>query len=169
MASARLIELRRSRRNVRASGVSDEGRWSRRTYPLMIALHTVVIAGTLFCGQRQPSAWLFALLVAVQPVRLWVLWLLGNRWNTRGSVPRLVRIETRGPYAVIRHPNYLVVCVELFALPLAFGLSRLATVAGIVNGGLLILRIREEERLLMAQPDYRRHFSDNSRFIPGLF
>ena len=56
MAAARLLELRYSRRNMRLAGAATEGHWSRRTYPLMIALHTVVVIGTLVRGSRRPRS-----------------------------------------------------------------------------------------------------------------
>jgi len=166
MAAARLLELAHSRRNMRGGGVLVEGQWSARTYPLMVALHTVVIAVTVLRGAHKPSwAWLTTL-VGVQPIRLWVLLLLGRRWNTRGAVPTSLHVETRGPYAVIRHPNYVVVAIELLALPLSFGLPRLAGVAMIANGALMVPRILEEERRLMLIPAWRQHFADKPRFLP---
>ena len=70
---------------------------------------------------------------------------------------------------MVRHPNYLVVSVELAALPLAFGLPGLAAVATAANTALLVPRIREEERALMTFPEYRAHFAARRRFVPYLF
>jgi methyltransferase len=78
-------------------------------------------------------------------------------------------VVTGGPYAYVRHPNYAVVAGELFSLPAAFGLVRLALAATLANAALLTLRIREEEALLMAVESYRRHFEGKPRFLPGLF
>ena len=168
MAAARLLELQHSRRNMQANAAADEGRWSRRTYPLMVALHTAVIGVTFLRGGRSRARWLL-LLFAVQPLRVWIILLLGDRWNTRGNVPRSLVVETRGPYSLVRHPNYLVVSVELAALPLAFGLPGLAAVATAANTALLVPRIREEERALMTFPEYRAHFAARRRFVPYLF
>lgn len=168
MALARLVELAYSRRNLHRHTERHEGRASRATYPLIIAVHTIVIAGTLLRGSRRPSlAWL-ALLASAQPFRLWVLLLLRDRWNARGSVPSGLRVETRGPYAWVRHPNYAIVIVELFALPMAFRLRALAILAAVVNGILLAVRIRDEERLLSAESGYQRHFARKPRFLPGI-
>jgi methyltransferase len=169
MAAARLLELRYSRRNMQRSGASDEGSWSRRTYPLMVTLHSGVLAGTLLAGSNRPRRPWLTLLLAAQPVRAWILFLLGNRWNTRGNVPRSLAVETRGPYALVRHPNYVIVAVELAALPLAFDLPRLAAAATLANAGLMVARVRDEERALMAVPAYRAHFARKARFIPYLF
>jgi methyltransferase len=168
MAAARLVELTRSRRNLGSSGPTREGQWSARTYPLMVLLHTTVIGITLLRGSRRPNAGWLSLLLAVQPIRVWVLLLLGQRWNTRGAVPVTMSIETRGPYRAVRHPNYVVVAIELLALPLAFGLRCLALIATAANAALMWPRILEEERALMLLPGYREHFAGKARFIPRL-
>lgn len=168
MALARLVELAYSRRNLDRHADRREGRASRATYPLIVAVHTMVIVGTLLRGARRPSTGWLALLASAQPFRLWVLLLLRDRWNARGSVPSGLRVETRGPYAWVRHPNYAIVIVELFALPMAFRLRALAVLAAVVNGILLAVRIRDEERLLFAESGYRRHFARKPRFVPRI-
>jgi hypothetical protein len=55
------------------------------------------IGGTLLRGSRRPRARWLVLLLAVQLLRVWVLLLLGSRWNTRGTVPRSLAVQTRGP------------------------------------------------------------------------
>jgi methyltransferase len=165
----RLVELFHSQRNLRAGGPADEGHWSRRTYPVMVGLHTFILAWTLLRGDRRPRPRWLLLFLAMQPLRFWVLLTLRNRWNTRGAVPRSLSVETQGPYALIRHPNYLVIVVELLTLPMAFGLPWLAAMATAMNSLLLIPRIREEERALMRFPVYRAHFANKRRFIPGVF
>jgi methyltransferase len=168
MALARLGELEWSRRNLGASGASREGPASRRTYPLIVALHSAVIGLTLFRGGRPRRASLL-LLLALQPARLWVLLTLGKRWNARGAVPEGLQPVTAGPYRFVRHPNYSVVLLELLSLPLAFGLPRLALAALAANGLLLAVRIHDEERLLFATPGYAEHFGRKQRLIPGVF
>ena len=168
MATARLGELRMSKQNVTAQADGREGIWSRRSYPAMVALHTAVIGGTALFGTRKPRfAWL-ALLLAVQPLRWWVLSTLGKRWNARGVVPEQMELATGGPYSYVRHPNYSVVFVELLALPAAFGLNRLAAIAALSNAALFTLRVRDEEALLFELPGYAEHFGNKPRFLPGL-
>jgi methyltransferase len=168
VAGARLAELAWSRSNMARSGPATEGRWSKRTYPLIVALHASVIALTLIRGRRLRVTWLAALL-AVQPLRAWVLWTLGRRWNTRAAVPETMEVATEGPYGFVRHPNYAVIGVELAALPLAFGLPALAAAATVANATLLAARIPEEEAALRRLRGWERHFSAKKRFIPGVF
>jgi methyltransferase len=167
MAAARLVELAYSRRNLAKHEAVQEGDWSRRTFPLIVALHTAVIAGTFLAGGRPRPGWLTGLGV-LQPLRFWVLLTLGRRWSARGAVARDATVVTGGPYRFIRHPNYAVVLGELVALPLAFGLKRLALLGFVTNVALLSLRIRDEERLLLRLPGYREHFGRKRRLLPGV-
>ncbi len=169
IATARLAELAWSSRNLRQRRAANrEGSWTRRTYPLMVLLHATVIAGTAIRGSARPASRWIALLLAAAAMRAWVLLLLGDRWNTRAAVPAAMPVETRGPYGFIRHPNYAVVIVELFALPMAFHLPGFALLAGIANCAVLALRIPEEEAALMQLPGYAEHFGARARFIPGI-
>lgn len=168
MAGARLVELGISRRNLAEHESSNESDLSRATFPFIVAVHTVAIVATLFSGHRRSLPWLL-LLLAVQPMRAWVLVTLGNRWNARGAVSNATIVETGGPYAFVRHPNYAIVIAELLALPMAFRARKLAGIVTLANAVLLAIRIREEERELMTLPGYKEHFEDKKRFIPGVF
>lgn len=166
--ACRLLELRLSRRNIDAYSESSEGPVSRRTYPLMVALHTIVLGGTLLFGGRA-RFWPAAAFLAVQPLRFWLIRSLGRGWNTRGVVPSDLSFVSDGPYAWLAHPNYTVVAIELFSLPAAFALSRLGAVASMLNAALLFVRIREEEALLGELPGYRDYLDSHRRLIPFVF
>ncbi len=169
MGAARLGELAWSKRNLDGAAAPVEGELSRQTYPLMVALHTVTIVGTALFGARSAHRPFLALLLLAQVVRIWTLGTLGRRWNTRGAVASDIEIETGGPYQYVRHPNYAVVAVELASLPAAFGLWRLAFASTVANALLLLVRIRDEERLLRNRPGWTEHFERLKRFVPGVF
>src|SRR6185437_10164457 len=70
-------------------------------------------------------------------------------WTTRIiSLPDAPLVR-RGPYRLLRHPNYLVVIGEIALLPLAFGAWRTALVFSLLNLALLGWRRRVEEAALM--------------------
>ena len=172
MAALRVIEVLYSRRNAREArdaGEIDEGVWSRRTYPLVVVLHATVLFWTLVRGDRRPQRLAAALLLAAQLLRLWVFLTLRSRWICGGGVPRQLVVETGGPYAFLRHPNYTVVLAEVVLLPLAFGLRSFAAAVALFAGGLFAIRIREEEELLLRRPEYAAHFRDKKRLVPGLW
>jgi methyltransferase len=54
----------------------------------------------------------------------------------------------RGPYRYVKHPNYVVVFVEILTFPLVFGAWITALVFSILNAALFYVRIREENRAL---------------------
>ena len=57
-------------------------------------------------------------------------------------------LVTGGPYRLIRHPNYVAVIVEGAALPLVHTAWLTALVFGVLNAGLLTVRIRAENNAL---------------------
>lgn len=153
----RLLELAHARRNerrLRACGAVERGRGH---YPLIVALHALWLLGTLaeglLRGPELPAYWplpLAAFLLA-QPLRYWAILSLGEHWNTKILVVPGARLIRRGPYRYLRHPNYLVVAVEIPAFPLIFGAWITALVFTLLNAAVLFVRIREENRAL-AEP-----------------
>ena len=78
-------------------------------------------------------------------------------------------VVTGGPYRYIRHPNYVVVFVEIAAVPLLLGAYGTALLGSLANAWVLAGRIRREEAYLLSVPAYRAAFADKARFVPGLF
>jgi len=89
-----------------------------------------------------------ALFLLVQPLRYWVIFSLGESWNTKILVMPGAKPIRRGPYRYLNHPNYVVVVVEILAFPLIFGAWVTALVFTALNAVLLFVRIREENRAL---------------------
>jgi methyltransferase len=154
VALQRLLELRLSRRNerlLRARGAIERGRGH---YPLMVALHALWLLSTLvegfLRGPGLPALWPIpaALFLLVQPLRYWSIRSLGGYWNTRILVVPDAKLVARGPYRYLRHPNYVVVAVEVATFPLIFGAWVTAVVFSTLNAALLFVRIREENRAL---------------------
>lgn len=115
-------------------------------YPLLVVLHAAWLGGLWWLAwDRAPDpAWTVAY-CGLQLLRLWTLASLGRRWTTRViTVPGESAIR-RGPYRFLRHPNYVVVALEIAVLPLAFGLPLYAAVFSLLNAGVLAIRIRAEE------------------------
>jgi len=142
----RLAELAWARRNearLRAAGAVETG---AAHYPVIVVLHGAWLVACWALGWDHPVhlGWL-ALFVALQLGRAWVLATLGGRWTTRVfSLPGETLVK-RGPYRFVSHPNYLVVALEIPALPLALGLPVTAAVFGLANLAALAWRIRVED------------------------
>ena len=56
-----------------------------------------------------------------------------------------------GPYRWMRHPNYLIVTVEIALLPLAFGAVAIAVAFSALNLVLIARRIAIEDRVLASR------------------
>src|SRR5450830_403068 len=118
-------------------------------YPLMVALHALWLLGLWLLGRDHPvdPLWL-AVFILLQAGRLWVIASLGRRWTTRVIVLPGVAPVARGPYRWLRHPNYLIVVLEIAVVPLALGLPLFALVFSLANAALLAYRIRVENHAL---------------------
>ena len=92
----------------------------------------------------------FAIVVILQIGRFWVLATLGRRWTIRIVVLPGEKLVARGPYRLLRHPNYAVVTGEIAAVPLALGLPIYALVFSILNAAVLAIRIPAENAALAA-------------------
>lgn len=142
-------------------------------FPLMALLH----AGLVFLPLAEvwflSRPWIPALggaalgvLVLATVLRVWTLSTLGRSWNVQVVVPDAP--VTAGPYAFIRHPNYLVVCLEIAALPLVHTAWMSALFLTALNAFVLFHRIRTEEASLMQVEGWRNAMADKARLIPGL-
>lgn len=156
----RLFELwlsRRNERRLRARGAVERG---GSHYPWMVALHSLWLVSTLVEGLLRgpvfPALWPvpLAAFLLVQPLRYWAILSLGESWNTKILVVPGAGLVRRGPYRYFKHPNYVVVAVEILAFPLIFGAWITALAFSALNAALLYVRIREENRALarLAKP-----------------
>ena len=147
----RLAELVLARRNTQillARGAHEIG---ARHYPLIVLLHTSwLVTLWLSVGDRPANWWALGPFIALQPLRLWVLLSLKERWTTRIIVLENAPLVAAGPYRFLSHPNYLIVALEIPLLPLSFGLIWQAVAFSVANLILLALRIRVETSALRA-------------------
>jgi methyltransferase len=143
---AELLVSVRNEKRLRARGAVEAG---RSHYPFMVAMHAAWLAGLWVSAWSEAANWwLLAAYAALQVVRYWVIASLGERWTTRVYVLPDAPLVTGGPYRYLRHPNYVVVVLEIALLPLAFGLVVFAVVFSLANAALLYWRIRVEEHAL---------------------
>ncbi|WP_051935426.1 isoprenylcysteine carboxyl methyltransferase family protein [Deinococcus sp. YIM 77859] len=154
LTGQRLLELRLARANERWARARGAAEYGQEHYPLFFVLHPAWMLGLLLEGRasRGRVHWLaLVLFVVAQPLRVWVIRTLGRYWNTKILiVPGGERVR-RGPFRLLRHPNYAVVALEMAAGPLAVGAWRTALVGSVLNAALLLLvRLPAEERALRA-------------------
>jgi len=143
-------------------------------YGLIVVLHSLFIVAApleVFFLPGIPSpllAWSMTVVAVVaMGLRYWAILTLGNRWNAQViCVPGLPAVHS-GPYRWVRHPNYVAVGLEMFALPLIGGAWRTALVFGLLNLAVLQRRIKVEEEALSTHSDYAHLFAGQPRFLPG--
>lgn len=153
VAAERVLELVVSTRNLRWSMAQGGKEFGAGHYPVMVALHTGLLAGAVLeARRRRPHPVLgrgmVVIVLGAQALRWWCITTLGRQWNTRVVVvPGATRVVD-GPYRVLPHPNYVAVVTEGAALPLAGGAWITALVFTIANAALLRTRIRVENEAL---------------------
>jgi methyltransferase len=145
----RLSELFIAKRNtagLMAKGAVEHG---AAHYPVMVLLHATWLVGLWWLGWNANIVWpLLGLYIALQAFRLWILVSLGSRWTTRILTVPQETLVAKGPYKYLRHPNYLLVLLEVPLLPLSYGLPWFALLYGLLNCAMLAWRIHIENAAL---------------------
>lgn len=155
-AAERIAELVLSARHARwafAAGGVERGRGH---FPAMVALHSALLIAPVVevvLADRPFLPWLgwpaLALVLVAQALRWWCITTLGPQWNTRVIVVPGEPLVSAGPYARLRHPNYVAVALEGVALPLVHTAWLTAAAFTVLDAVLLLrFRIPTEERAL---------------------
>jgi methyltransferase len=108
-----------------------------------------IIALWVFGRDHDVDRWWLAAFVFLQAARLWIIASLGRRWTTRVIVLPGMPPVTRGPYRWLRHPNYVVVALEIAVVPLALGLPLIALAFSVFNAAAVAWRINVENQALV--------------------
>lgn len=160
----RLIEViiaKRNEKRMLAKGAYEVG---SSHYPIMIALHVSffisLIVEVLFFTNTISTFFplLFMLFLFVQTLRIWCLFSLGSFWNTKVIILPGASVVKKGPYLFLKHPNYLIVCLEIALLPLMFQAYFTAICFTLLNFAMLSVRIPLEERALREATNYNDEF-----------
>jgi methyltransferase len=174
IGAERLVELRISRRNAAWAFTRGGIEVGQAHFRAMKVLHAglLLACAVEVVGLHRPFVpalgWPMLGLVGVaQALRYWAIASLGPYWNVRVIVVPGAPAVRRGPYRLLRHPNYLAVAIEGFAIPLVHGAWITAAVFSAANAALLVVRLRCEEAALAAHCDYRTRLGTTRRFLPG--
>ena len=103
-------------------------------------------------------------------LRLWPVFVLGDRFSGYVAIQPGHTLVTTGIYSVIRHPSYLGLLISALGWGLAFRAG-----AGVLLAALLIVpvagRISAEEKLLSTEfgGEYDAYRARTSRLIPGVY
>lgn len=176
VALLRIVELRISRRHQTGMIARGAAKVDEPRFRWMILLHTAVLSGAALevLLLKRPflpilAAMMFAVFLAANVVRWWVIRTLGEHWNVQVMDSTRLGVITSGPFRYVRHPNYAAVFTEMLALPLIHTAWITALAGTVAHIAVLSQRLSTEERVLFANPDYRATMSGKPRFLPGLF
>lgn len=173
VALERCIELRLSHRHTERALAAGGMEYGQRHFVFMKVLHTAFLIGcaaeVVVLQRPFDGVWfgsMLALAMAAQVLRYVAIHTLGEAWNVRVLVVPGRPAVRRGIYRWLRHPNYVAVVLEGFALPLMHGAWITATAFTVLNAALLWVRIRCEEQALERHCDYAPRFAATRRFLP---
>jgi methyltransferase len=176
VGALRLLELRISSNHQRQLVSRGAAKVNEPNFRWMVALHTAVLlaAGLEVLLLKRPfipalAAVMFALFLAANGLRWWVIRTLGQHWNVQVMDSTPLGVITSGPFRFVRHPNYAAVFTEMVALPLIHTAWVTALVGSLLDIVVLARRLSTEERVLFANPNYRVAMGSKPRFLPGLF
>lgn len=160
----RLIELVVAKRNekwILSQGGYEVG---AAHYPFMVLMHIsffiALIVEINFFERTLSPIWGFILplFLLAQVGRVWCLTSLGKFWNTKIMILPGEHIVSKGPYRKIKHPNYVIVTIELLTLPLLFNAYFTAVIFAFLNLWMLSVRIPIEEKALFEATNYEQMF-----------
>ena len=163
----RLGELMLAKSNERWMKERGAKELGQNHYKYIVMLHISFLLAvgieTILRGFSLSIIWtiMLGIFVLAQFLRFWTIKSLGRFWNTKIIVLPDANVVNKGPYRYIKHPNYVIVALEIISLPLIFSSYITAIVFTLLNGILLLkVRIPIEEKALKDVTDYRVVFSN---------
>ena len=176
VALLRCVELVISRRHQHALATRGIRKAHDPYFGWMVALHAGVLAGAAVevWVLRRPLIPVLAIVMAAlftlaNVLRWWVIRTLGAHWNVQVMDSAGLGVVDRGPFRLVRHPNYAAVFLELATLPLTHTAWLTALIGSIAHVWVLARRLAVEEAVLLEHPEYRATMADKPRFVPGVF
>lgn len=91
-------------------------------------------------------------------LRCWAIYTLGSFFTVHVAIHQEHKIISKGPYALIRHPSYTGLLLELLALALSYQHALSLGIIMVPAFIMLLIRIQMEERVL------REHLGEDYRF-----
>ncbi|MGJ7921859.1 isoprenylcysteine carboxyl methyltransferase family protein [Neobacillus sp. LXY-4] len=164
IAIQRLLEVGLAKNNEKWMKAQGAVEFGQDHYRLIVSMHVLFFVGLFvevtLLNKSLSKLWPFLVMffLAAQAGRIWTLTTLGRFWNTKIIVLPDANPIQQGPYRFIKHPNYCIVCTELFVIPLMFNAYFTAVIFSLLNLGMMSIRIPIEERALAQLTNYKPSF-----------
>ncbi len=156
----RLCELVLAKKNERWMKERGAEEYGKRHYWVMVLIHisffaSLILEVTWLHREINPY-WplFFFIFLLAQAARIWIISTLGRYWNTKIIVLPGAKSVKKGPFKYTKHPNYLMVTVELLMIPAIFQAYITAAVFFVLHFLILSVRIPIEEKALRKHTDY---------------
>ncbi len=148
----RIGELILSKRNEKWLLQNGAVEYGQKHYPFIVALHVLFIISLIieYSMKRTVSysSFLLVLFFLLLAFKTWVILSLGKFWNTKIYRIANYPLIKKGLYRYFKHPNYMIVIIEIAVIPLIFDLYFTAVIFTLFNAILLSVRIKEENKAL---------------------
>jgi methyltransferase len=153
-----LVEAHRAARNEHEQrsrgGIEPHGdvySMMRIAYPA--AFLVMIAEGVWRNAQGEPASWQMAivglaLFLIAKALKWWAILSLGQAWTFRVIVVPGAPQVAGGPYAYLRHPNYVAVVLELAGIALASSARVSGPLVTLAFGALMMKRIFVEDKAL---------------------
>lgn len=149
-----MIELVIAKRNERWMKKRDGIERGKEHYKWFVVVHTLFFLSILlevdlrdYSGFKM-NLFLLTIFVLLQIARVWCITSLGKFWNTKIIILPSELLVEKGPYKYVKHPNYIIVGLELFFIPLLFNAYVTALIFPILHLLLMMIRIPIENKAL---------------------
>ncbi|MGE8204267.1 isoprenylcysteine carboxyl methyltransferase family protein [Heyndrickxia sp. NPDC080065] len=170
----RLVELMIAKKNEKWMKSKGGEEYGQKHYLFLVMIHTgfflFLLLEVTFYEKSLSKSWLiwFSFFLITQIGRVWVISSLGRYWNTKIIVLPNANIVSKGPYKYLKHPNYLIVTIELIIIPIMFNAYITLICFFILNQIILSIRIPFEEQVLLNKTNYHLLNNHIHRFIPKI-
>ncbi len=154
IAIQRIVELVIAKSNEKWMMERGGVEWGKNHYKWFIVVHTLFFFSLLLeVFLRNPitlilNPYVFALFLLIQAARVWCILSLGRYWNTKIIILPNNSLVQKGPYKYVKHPNYIIVGVELFIIPILFQAYITAILFPLFHILLMTIRIPLENQAL---------------------
>lgn len=163
IVSQRILELVVAKRNEKWMKEKGAREFGQQHYPFIVLLHVSFLLSfflevNIFDKVLSP-AWpiLLPIFFLLQAGRIWALTTLGQFWNTKIIVLPGAEAVRKGPYKLFKHPNYVIVALEIIVIPLLFQAYATAAVFTVLNACMMLIRIPAEEQALQQLAKYEQN------------
>jgi len=162
--------------NLSSGQEEDRGnRWVLGAFAILALLSAFVPPYTdrigLWTIDGETTRWIGVLVYSLGgALRLWPVFVLGNRFSGLVAIQQGHKLETHGIYGLVRNPSYLGMFVNMVGWALVFrGWSGLLIAILLLVP--LVARIRAEEHLLRAHfgKEYEAYCARTWRLFPGIY